>query len=275
LTPAVLSLCLDTYPQLDLTARYAEIESLGRALSAQLAVSTGAALSVRQKLKRYAAFIYQINEFRHAPVQPGTDTFLLTTLLDTRVGSCLGLTLLYLVLAEQVGVPMYGVLARQHIFARYDDGAQGINLETSRAGIDTIDSFYAASAPNPGVTTSSWPYLTNLTTGQLLAVLLSTRAAHLFAPQGRHGEALADLDLALQWFPYLPDAHLNRGILLAMQGELVPAVESFTTALQADPQLAGALRCRAEAWRRLARLPEAAADERRLAQLEDQNPRDR
>ena len=44
------------------------------------------------------------------------------TVLSGQSGSCVGMSLIYLLIAEKMDWPIYGVLAPSHMFVRFDDG---------------------------------------------------------------------------------------------------------------------------------------------------------
>jgi regulator of sirC expression with transglutaminase-like and TPR domain len=268
LLPALLAICVDTYPGLDAKSHRSTIERMAEDLRRQLKPGH----SPRRILQQFGTFIYHTCRFSSVEAQPGKDTFLLTSVLDHRCGSCLGLTVLYLVLGGQLSLPLHGVLARGHIFVRFDDGNQRANAETTKGGADYLEQLYRGQERELDQAGNQRPYLRNLSNRELLAVVLSSRAGHLYAAGARYREAEKDITLALSWFPNLPDALLNRGILQAVSGDLENAVDSCSQALAADPLLAGALQCRAEALHRLGRKEEAAEDERRYAKL--QSPAD-
>ena len=58
----------------------------------------------------------------------------LPCVIENKKGHCLGLSLLYLALAERLGLPIYGVAAPGHTFVRYDNGETRINIETTEKG---------------------------------------------------------------------------------------------------------------------------------------------
>ncbi|MCB1195384.1 tetratricopeptide repeat protein [bacterium] len=57
-----------------------------------------------------------------------------TDMLDQKKGNCLSLSILYLVLAERTGLPVYGVAIPEHLFVRYDSGTSIIHIEPTDNG---------------------------------------------------------------------------------------------------------------------------------------------
>ncbi|MCB1195371.1 tetratricopeptide repeat protein [bacterium] len=59
---------------------------------------------------------------------------LLSVALDTKKGTALSLSLLYVSIAQRLGMPIYAVLAPFHTFVRYDDGHIEYNMEMTYQG---------------------------------------------------------------------------------------------------------------------------------------------
>ncbi len=65
------------------------------------------------------------------------DFFTISALLKTRKGVCLNLSILYLMLAEQLKLPIYGSILPGHIFVRYiEDGRSRINIDPAGSGLE-------------------------------------------------------------------------------------------------------------------------------------------
>ncbi|MHC4361291.1 MAG: transglutaminase family protein, partial [Planctomycetota bacterium] len=76
-----------------------------------------------------------------AEVSDPNDLFL-HTVLDKKRGYCLSLSILYLSLAERLGLPLYGVVVPGHFLVRYDDGRVSFNIETTSKGGTAPDEHY-------------------------------------------------------------------------------------------------------------------------------------
>ena len=71
--------------------------------------------------------------------EDGLDASLLHRVLARKQGICLGLATLYLVVAEKAKLPVVGIHAPYHIFCRYQDGEEKINIECTARGITLPD----------------------------------------------------------------------------------------------------------------------------------------
>ena len=70
------------------------------------------------------------------------DELFLHGMLKSKLGYCMNLSLLYLMIGDQLGLPLYGVALPNHFFVRYDSGNDRINIETTELGTSYPDSFY-------------------------------------------------------------------------------------------------------------------------------------
>ena len=66
----------------------------------------------------------------------------LPSVLDSRQGVCLGVSILYLALAQRLDLPLEVITPPGHIYVRYNDGAKIINIETTARGIDLPSETY-------------------------------------------------------------------------------------------------------------------------------------
>ena len=106
--------------------------------------------------------------------------FLTGCLGESRTGTCASLPVLYVAIGRRLGYPMHLVMAKSHLFARWDDG-QGtrINLEAANSGgyaSHTDDYYRSWPFPLSPEEEKTGSYLTNLTSQQSLAIFLSIRA---------------------------------------------------------------------------------------------------
>ena len=70
------------------------------------------------------------------------DELFLHGMLKSKLGYCMNLSLLYLIIGDQLGLPLYGVALPNHFFVRYDSGNDRINIESTELGTSYPDSFY-------------------------------------------------------------------------------------------------------------------------------------
>ncbi len=66
----------------------------------------------------------------------------LSSVIDSRRGICLGVSVLYLALAQRLGLSLEIVTPPGHIYVRYRDGNKVINIETTARGVNVESSEY-------------------------------------------------------------------------------------------------------------------------------------
>jgi len=98
------------------------------------------------KINAINEFIFYEKKFRFPPhsihaKQIDTFTFL-STVMDSRRGVCLGVSILYLSLAQRLGLELEIITPPGHIFVRYNDGSKIINIETTARGCDFPSEVY-------------------------------------------------------------------------------------------------------------------------------------
>ena len=108
-----------------------------------------------EKIDAINQFIFYEKGFRFPPhslsiKEIDTYTFL-PLVLDSRLGVCLGVSILYLCIAERIDLPLEIVTPPGHIFLRYRRGKTTLNIETTARGIDLPDETYL------GINTAALP----------------------------------------------------------------------------------------------------------------------
>jgi regulator of sirC expression with transglutaminase-like and TPR domain len=173
-------------------------------------------------------------------------------MLDGARGNCLGISLLYLAVAERVGLPIHGVSAPEHFFVRFDDGVTRINIEPTLGGRVVSDREYRDRRNISPDAESRGVYLRTESKRQVIASLIANRAGY-HALSGMSNEALQDANRALAIKPYWPQAYVNRGLAYEILDQPELAEKDYHSALQFDPNCAGALNNLAAMYVRRAR----------------------
>lgn len=99
--------------------------------------------SPEQKIRAMNDFIFDEMGFRfppHSLYAKDIDVYtFLPSVLDSRKGVCLGVSILYLCLAQRLNLELEMITPPGHIYVRYRNGEQVINIETTARGIN-VDS---------------------------------------------------------------------------------------------------------------------------------------
>ncbi|HZL98492.1 MAG TPA: tetratricopeptide repeat protein [Terriglobales bacterium] len=192
--------------------------------------------------------------------------YLLESVLARRKGNCLGLSLLYLALADRLGVPFRGVYVPSHCFVRYEGNGVRANVEFADGGASWEDDRYRREFRIP----PARPYLRSLAPAEMLGVFLKTLGAG-YSRKGREEDALRLYDEAGRLYPGLPDVHYNAGVSLQKLGRDDEAIGKYRRALDLDPEMAAARDNLSILLAGKGRYDEAIGEARRAVELEPWN----
>ena len=98
------------------------------------------------KIRAMNRFIFEEMGYRFPPHSIWAEdvdvyTFL-PSVLDSRRGVCLGVSILYICLAQRLGINLEMITPPGHIYVRYNDGNKIINIETTARGINLESDTY-------------------------------------------------------------------------------------------------------------------------------------
>jgi tetratricopeptide (TPR) repeat protein len=152
--------------------------------------------------------------------------------LARKRGNCLGITSVYLALAEILGIPLGGVYVPSHCFVRYEGNGVRINIETAEKGAERTDEWYARKF----LIGKGRPYLHTLGKREMIGVYLKSLGV-AYSRKGRDEEALRIYRDAAAFHPGLPDAYYNSGVSYHKLGRNEEAIGMYRRAIALDPGL--------------------------------------
>lgn len=168
-----------------------------------------------------------------------TEELFLHGLLGSKRGYCMSLSLLYLIVADRLNLPLYGVALPNHFFVRYDDGKTRINIESTESGATYPDDFYyqrfAIRSESPPLF-----FMKNLDKRQTLGAYYSNVGTVYFR-HSRRDDAIFFLELATGINPDSMESQNNLANMYSETGKLDRAIEHYRRALEADPNSAATL----------------------------------
>lgn len=141
----------------------------------------------------------------HRPIEyDHTDPFgrsrpnkLLHHLLEHRLGQCVSMPILFLILADRLGLNVGLCSAPEHMFVRYTDpGGRVINIEATSGGHPTRDSFIREHFPMSDRAIESGLYLRTLSRRETIALMASTVIEHL-ARERRYRDLIETAEVIL------------------------------------------------------------------------------
>ncbi len=185
-------------------------------------------------------FLFDELGFTYVPTG-NLDDLYLNKVLDRRKGNCVGLSILYLSIAERLNLPLFGVNVPEHIFVRYDDGEQKINIETGHKGMSLSDSFYVSHSIErfDEKSVEHGCYLQNLNTKEVISNILLNRSK-IRRENGDHKGALGDCKKSILLNPKNPGAYCNRGVVYEKMGLISEAIKDYSLAISLNRKYASA-----------------------------------
>ncbi len=209
------------------------IDSLGRDLRKRYVECISSSVLVDTLIR----IVYRKWNILFDPDQDDLRSLLPHTVITGKKGSCLGVSLLFLLLAEKLDYPLYGVLLPGHFFTRYDDGNEYRNIEPNRQGYTHPIQYYRM---RYGIEENSWYTLKNLSQKETAAVLYYN-CANICAQRGKHDAARRYLKLCITGLDGFAEAWGNLGIEYAAIGNNDSARSAFYRAFSLNPKLPGLL----------------------------------
>lgn len=115
-------------------------------MALQIAARLPPAATHEDIIREINRFIFQEMQFRfppHSLYANDIDLYtFLPSVLDSRQGVCLGVSILYLSLAQRLDLPLEIITPPGHIYVRYNNGRKIINIETTARGVDLPSEVY-------------------------------------------------------------------------------------------------------------------------------------
>ncbi len=176
-------------------------------------------------------YLYNELGFKSIAEASNPNDLFLHTVLDKKRGYCLSLSILYLSLAERLGLPLYGVVVPGHFFVRYDDGRIKFNIETTSNGGTADNEHYIKEFKTPR---GSNIYMKNLNKIQTLGCFFNN-LGNSYYDIDNMDSAMRALETAVQINPSLSEAHSNLGNVYLEMGRLRDAIYQYQQALQINP----------------------------------------
>lgn len=239
-----------------------EIDRLAGRLRPALRVRT----DPREVVDVLNRFLFVEEGFRYDPVAGDPENYLPHRVLQRKRGNCLGLTMVYLALAERLDIPLRGAYVPSHCFPRYENGGVRINIESARGGSELPDALYAREFGLTG----ERPYLRSLGKKEMIGVYLKSLGA-AYSRRGMDEEALRLYDVASELYAGLPDVYFNAGVSHHKAGRIDEAIAQYRRALARDPDLAVARDNLGVALARKGAYEEALSEARRAVALDPAN----
>jgi tetratricopeptide (TPR) repeat protein len=178
---------------------------------------------------------YLFQELGFKPISHANDPndLFLHSVMDRRQGYCLSLSVLYLSLAERLGLDLYGVVVPGHFFVRYDKGRVRFNIETTSNGVSPPDEHYIKKFNVPAGSRDSI-YMKNLTKRQTLGCFFNN-LGNVYSEIGDVKTAQVALERAVAINPGLSESRANLGNIYLQEGRATESARQYQAALELNP----------------------------------------
>jgi len=134
------------------------------------------------------------------------DVFIHGLLGDQHRGTCSSLPVLYVALAQRLGYPVELVAAKGHLFVRYQEGTEHLNVEATSIGFNTYPDEHYRQWPLPMTSeeAKTFGWLRPMSKPEMLGAFLAIRAASLTSMK-RFEEAAQAWAAVARYLPVTPD----------------------------------------------------------------------
>lgn len=157
----------------------------------------------------------------------------LHSVMDRQQGYCLSLSILYLSIAERLGLELHGVVVPGHFFVRYDDGRTRCNIETTSNGASPPDEHYRTKFNVPENGRDSI-YMKNLNKRQSLGCFFNN-LGNVYSEIGDVDTAMLALERATGINPTLSESRANLGNIYLQKNRVNEAIREYRAALGLNP----------------------------------------
>ncbi len=201
---AALTVAKDIYPDLDIKAYSDEIDMIVNGARIITQGSTDPDHRVRALntyLYKYVGIQFDITD----PYTEKNENRYLNGIMDTKKGSCVTMPLLYLVVAQRLGYPVYAVSVPWHFFVRYDDPKLiQQNIEATGGGGYVPDDEYKEVLQISERSIKSGAYLRTKTNREYIADLVAHNAIY-WSNKGDIKRAIRYLEKCVKVHPQSAD----------------------------------------------------------------------
>jgi len=235
LAETVLLISKHRDPALDLAPLRAELDRLTDSVRTNLKKAS----SPEEIVDAFRKTIHQTAGYRYTdqvdaqgiPINPAE--LFLHGMLASKRGYCMNLSLLYLITADRLDIPLYGVPLPNHFFVRYESGRTRINIEATDGGMTLPDSFYQKRFGLSEQKDSTF-FMRNIGKKSTLGAYFSN-VGMVYYKSKQPETAVFYLDLSTQINPESIEAHNNLANIYSETQQMEKAIRHYQLALNADP----------------------------------------
>ncbi|MEK7309746.1 MAG: tetratricopeptide repeat protein [Planctomycetota bacterium] len=172
------------------------------------------------------------------------DKFMLSKVLDTMSGNCLGLTTLYWSIAERLDLSLAAVIIPQHVFLRHYEGKEYRNIEATAFGAEIADEEYVKQTKKlignkiPDYSTPDIISFHVLTKKQFVGLILYNRGVDYFNRNNTR-MAIQDFTSCLKLYDSFHEAYKSRGGTYLKESRFNEALDDLIKAARFEEDCPG------------------------------------
>jgi len=159
----------------------------------------------------YRTYAYNLDD----PFGKDLYDFLLSHYLDTKLGNCVSMPMLYYILGKKLGYEFYMSNAPRHLFAQAKVGERFVGIEATRNAKSWWLEDYISQWDINEKAKANKLYYERLSKKEIVSELLN-QAVVYFKNTKQYGKAIIAADLALQYYPKNCCAMLNKAGVYAL-----------------------------------------------------------
>jgi tetratricopeptide (TPR) repeat protein len=220
-----------------------------------------------ETIERLNRFFFESEKFQVTYDLSSADHLLPGPILAGKKGYCVGLATVYLILAEELNLPIHAVATPKHVFLRWDDGKFRRNIELFQDGREVPDKDYIREQKIPQESIERGVFLVDLTDKEFLGFIYQNLGV-LESQRGEFVKSGEDYARAIHFNPKLAAAYYNRGNDQLKQKRYRKAIRDYTKSLKLYPADAWALWNRGLAWKGLGEMEKAESNWNKVHELE-------
>ena len=204
-------------PTIDVSALLTEINKMAETVEKGLTEN----MKPLDKLLSLSAYLYESgywNKFQpfqynfEDPLGQNLNSKLISNYIKTKKGNCISMPLLYLILADKLGLDVTLSTAALHVFVKFKDAASGkyFSLEATDKGQLVKDDFYQQKTAIKTEAINQGVYLQPLSKKEIVAVMAILLSEH-YANQKEWQQSIEIAKLILQNYPNYAYAMIKVG----------------------------------------------------------------
>ncbi|MFC1525160.1 tetratricopeptide repeat protein [Planctomycetota bacterium] len=257
LAEGALAIAKSVYSHIDINEYLATIDQLAKDIRVKLPAGSPPE-KIIQAINRY---LYETKGVQAVSMDTDMEeyqSFLLSKVVDSMKGNCLGLSTLYWTIAERLELPLQAIIIPRHVFLRHDQR----NIEATSNGRELSQEDYLEKTEKlkesdiPKYSIGQEVRFMSLNKKQFMGLIIYNRGVN-YNKDGETELALHDFTKALKMNPENIEAYKSRAGIYLKKDAFTQALDDFTKALALEPDCPSTLYGIGTTYFKMERLKEA------------------